>query len=88
MSRSTTGINNTGSKIAAGINHTGGKFATNFTSVVDTGGKFAPGFNDTGGKSTTLVANNGTNYQTADNLEWTCIYMLTLLPKGRVSDPH
>jgi len=44
-------------------------FATNFTSVVDTGGKFATGFNDTGGKSTTPVANNGTSYQTADNLE-------------------
>jgi hypothetical protein len=43
--------------------------STNFTSVVDTGGKFAIGFNDTGGKSTTPVANNGTSYQTADNLE-------------------
>ncbi len=36
--------------------------------------------------STTLVANNGNNYQTADNLKWTWkfffICMLTLLPKG------
>ncbi len=36
-SRCTTGINNTGGKIAAGINDTGGKFAT---SISDTGGKF------------------------------------------------
>jgi hypothetical protein len=35
-SRCTTGVNDTGRKIAAGINATGGKFAT--------------GFNDTGGK--------------------------------------
>jgi hypothetical protein len=45
----TTGVNDTGGKIAAGINDTGGKFATgindtgdfaaSFSSVVDTGGK-------------------------------------------------
>ncbi len=43
MSRSTTGINNTGSKIAAGINDTG-------AGINYTGGKFATGINDTGGK--------------------------------------
>ncbi len=36
-SRLTTGINNTGVKIATGINDTGGKFATG---INDTGGKF------------------------------------------------
>jgi hypothetical protein len=46
-SRCTTGVNDTGGKIAAGINNTGGKFAT---SVNDTGGKFATGVNDGGGK--------------------------------------
>jgi hypothetical protein len=48
-------------------------FATNFASVVDTGGKFAINVNDTGDKlppvSTTLEANNGNNYHTADNLK-------------------
>jgi hypothetical protein len=59
-------------------------FATSFSSVVDTGGKFATSVNNTGGKFatgvsdaggilppvlTTPVANNGTNYQTADNLK-------------------
>ncbi len=38
-SRCTTGINDTGGKIAAGINNTGGKFATSFASVDDTRGK-------------------------------------------------
>ncbi len=61
-------------------------FATIFASAVDTAGKFATGVNNTGGKfatsvndasgklplvSTTPVANNGKNYQTADNLKWT-----------------
>ncbi len=36
-SRCTTGINDTGGKIAASINDTGGKFATG---INDTGGKF------------------------------------------------
>jgi hypothetical protein len=60
------------------------KFYTIFPSVVDTGGKFATGVNDTGGKfaagvndaggnlppvSMTPVANNGNNYQTADNIK-------------------
>ena len=36
-SRCTTGINDTGGKIAAGINDAGGKFATG---ISDTGGKF------------------------------------------------
>ncbi len=48
------------------------------TGIKDTGGKFATGVK-------TPVANNGNNYQTADNLKWTWrkkfIYMLTLLPK-------
>jgi hypothetical protein len=39
MNQCTTGINDTGGKIAAGINNTGGKFATSFASVDDTGGK-------------------------------------------------
>ncbi len=43
--------------------------------VADTGGKFATGVNNAGGKlppvSTTTVANNGSNYQNADNLKWT-----------------
>jgi hypothetical protein len=38
-SRLTTGINDTGGKIAASINDTGGKFATSFASVLDTDGK-------------------------------------------------
>jgi hypothetical protein len=42
------------------------KFSTIFASIVDTGGKFA-----TGPVSTTPVANNGNNYQTADNLKGT-----------------
>jgi hypothetical protein len=50
--------------------NTGGKFATG---VNDTGGKFATGVNDAGAVlppvSTTPVANNGNNYQTADNLK-------------------
>jgi hypothetical protein len=66
----TTGFNDTGGKFAAGINNTGGKFTT---SVNDTVCKFANGVNDTGSKlppvSTTPVANNGTNYQTVDNLK-------------------
>jgi hypothetical protein len=41
--------------------------------VNNTGGKFATGVKDAGGKlplvSTTPVANNGNNYQTADNLK-------------------
>jgi hypothetical protein len=61
---------------------TGGKFATG---VTDTGGKFATGVNDASGElppaSTTpaanlppvlftpVAANNGSNYQTADNLK-------------------
>ena len=36
-SRCTTGVNDTGGKIAAGINDAGGKFATG---ISDTGGKF------------------------------------------------
>jgi hypothetical protein len=59
----------------------GGKFATG---GIDTSGKFATGVNDAGGKlppisttpaaillpvSFTPVANNGSNYQTADNLK-------------------
>jgi hypothetical protein len=55
----TTGFNDTGGKFAAGINDTGGKFTT---SVNDTGSKLPP-------VSTTPVANNGTNYQTVDNLK-------------------
>ncbi len=65
-SRCTTGINNTGGKIAAGINDTGGKFATSindtgskfstsFASVVETGGKFATCVNDTSGKFAAIV---------------------------------
>jgi hypothetical protein len=61
------------------------KFSTNISSIFYTGVKFATCANDTGGKfaigvnnaskiilplvSTTLVANNGSNYQTADNLK-------------------
>jgi hypothetical protein len=61
-SRCTTGINDTGGKIAAGINDAGGQFATGISdtggiffyhSVVDTGCKFATGVNDTGGKFAT-----------------------------------
>jgi hypothetical protein len=43
------------------------------TGVIYTNGKFAAGVIDTGGKlppvSMTQVANNGNNYQTADNLK-------------------
>jgi hypothetical protein len=43
--------------------------------LIPPGGKFATGVNDTGGKlppvSTTPVANNRSNYQTAGNLKWT-----------------
>ncbi len=39
--RLTTGVNDTGGKIAAGINDTGGKFATG---INDTGGKFCHQF--------------------------------------------
>ncbi len=46
-SRLTTGINDTGGKIAAGINDTGGKIAAG---INDTGGKIAAGINDTGRK--------------------------------------
>jgi hypothetical protein len=47
----TTGVNDTGGKIAAGINDTGGKFATG---INDTGGKLPP-------VSTTPAANNEIN---------------------------
>jgi hypothetical protein len=71
-------------------------FAKSSAGVVSSGGKFATGVNDTSGNlppvSTTLaanlplVANNGKQYQTADNLKWTgrkkFISMLTLLPIG------
>ncbi len=65
-------------------------FSTSFASFVDTGGKFATDVNDAGSKFVTGVidvgGNNGSNYQSADNLKWTWqnkfIYMLTLLPKG------
>jgi hypothetical protein len=40
-SRLTTGVNDTGGKIAAGINDTGGKFATG---INDTSGKFCHQF--------------------------------------------
>jgi hypothetical protein len=65
----------------ASIVNTSGKFVTG---VNDTDGKFATGVNDAGGKllpvsktpaanlppvSFTPVANNGSNYQTADNLK-------------------
>jgi hypothetical protein len=67
-------------KIVAGINN----ISITFASVYDTGGIFAIGVNDTGGKlqpvsttpaanlppvSTSPGANNGTNYQTDDNLK-------------------
>jgi hypothetical protein len=46
-SRCTTGINDTGDKLATCVNDTGGKIAAG---INDTGGKFATGINDTGGK--------------------------------------
>ncbi len=63
-SRCTTGVNDTGGKIAAGINDAGGSdtganFSTIFASVVDTSGKFAAGVNDTGGKFATGVNQAG-----------------------------
>jgi hypothetical protein len=72
----TTGISDTGGKIAAGINETGGKlsttpaanFATSFTSVVDTGGKFAAGVNYPGGKLPP-VSTTPAQYQAADTLK-------------------
>jgi hypothetical protein len=69
------------SKCTTGINDTGGKFATG---VKDTGRKIVAGINDAGSKlppvsttpaanlppvSTSPGANNGTKYQTADNLK-------------------
>jgi hypothetical protein len=52
---STTGVNDTGGKIATGGNDAGGKFCHQFCNVVNTGvndngGKFATGVNDAGGK--------------------------------------
>ncbi len=52
-------------------------FATSFAGVVDTGGKFATGVNDIPAANLPPVslvllipvANNRTNYQTADNLK-------------------
>jgi hypothetical protein len=43
---SSTGIVDTGCKLATGVNDTGSKFATG---INDTGRKFATGVNDTGG---------------------------------------
>jgi hypothetical protein len=40
-------------------------YSTSFASVFDTGGKFAT----SAAASTIRVANNGNNYQTADNLK-------------------
>ncbi len=74
-SRCTTGINDTGGKLATGVNDTSGlppvlttpaaNFATSFASVVDTDGKFTTGVSDTGGNfpavSTTPLANNANN---------------------------
>ncbi len=62
----------TGCKIAADIVDTAGKFAT---SVNNTSGKF-PQVSTTPAAnlppvSFTPMANNGSNYQTADNLKWT-----------------
>jgi hypothetical protein len=54
-----SGINDTGGKVATGINDAGGKFATSFTSVVDTSGKFATGVNDTGSKFAAGVNDTG-----------------------------
>jgi hypothetical protein len=62
-------------------------FSNIIASVVDTGGKFATGVNDTGGKFATgvrhlrliyhrcktPVANDGNNYQTAENLNGTYV---------------
>jgi hypothetical protein len=68
---STTPVPNYATRFASVVD-TGGKFATG---VDNTGGKFATGVNNTGGKlplvsmTATAVANNGTNYQTADNLK-------------------
>jgi hypothetical protein len=60
---------------ATGVNDTGGKFAA---SVVDTGGNLSPAANLPPVSATSVanchvstkpVANNGNNYQTADNLK-------------------
>jgi hypothetical protein len=56
-SRCSTGINDTGGKIAAGINDTGGKFATG---ISDTGGIFLHHFR-LSLALLILVANNGNN---------------------------
>ncbi len=90
-SRCTTGINNTGGKIAAGINDTeanlppvsttqAANFATIFASVVDTGGKFVTGVNDARGKlppvSTTPAANC---HRCKGHLWWTMGTIIRLL---------
>ncbi len=77
---STTPVANFSTSFASVVD-TAGKFATG---VYDTGGKFATSVNNAGGKlssvsttpaanlppvSVTLVANNGSNYQTANNLK-------------------
>jgi hypothetical protein len=61
-------------------------FFTSFaTDVNDNGGKLPPVPTTPAANlpplSFTPVANNGSNYQTADNLKFK-IYMLALLPKG------
>jgi hypothetical protein len=67
-----SGFNNTGGNSATSINDTGSKFFHQFC-VNDNRGKFATGVNNADGKlpqeSTIAVANNGSNYQTADNLK-------------------
>ena len=45
----TTGVKDTGGKIAAGINNAGKMVEKFATGVADTGGKFATGVVDTGG---------------------------------------
>ncbi len=61
-SRCTTGINDTGGNLPLVSTMQVANFATSFANVVDTSGKFAAGI-------LTPLANNGTNYQTADNLK-------------------
>ncbi len=60
--------------IATGINNTGGKFFHQFPSVVDTGGKLPPVSTTPAANLPPVqkkpMANNGNNYQTADNLKW------------------
>jgi hypothetical protein len=58
-SRCTTGINDTGGKIATVITKPSANFSTIFANVVDNGGKFAMGVNNTGGKFASGVNDAG-----------------------------